>query len=69
MGVIMWWVWNFLVVTITNFSKTNISEIPRFKGDIKLTVNNALFLDLYKVNYPIALDPGDKHSYKVSIMY
>ncbi len=59
---------DFLVVTITNFSKNKRQiEIPRFKGDIKINGKQHFnFLDLNtKENYPIALDPGDKHLYKV----
>lgn len=60
---------DFLVVTITNFSKSKRQiEIPRFKGNKKVNGKQHFnFLDFNtKVNYPIALDPGDKHLYKVN---
>lgn len=60
---------DFLVVTITNFSKNKRQiEIPRFKGDKKVNEKQHFnFIDFNaKEQYPIALDPGDKHLYKVN---
>jgi hypothetical protein len=59
---------DFLVVTITNFSKNKHQiEIPRFTADKKVDGEQHFnFLDLNtKENYPIALEPGDKHLYMV----